>query len=411
MNSEYGKGPIFVHASPRGGSTYFFAVLRRIERLMCFNEAIIDIFGDFGKEGTANYTGSQSWNVNHKFFAGRGDFDEFVEAWDEVMHLYPMFPSFQDYLPANGILPKPLRDYLGALIGYAERKGKRAALCEVHSRGRAGALRHAFGGFHIAQYRDPLSQFGSFFRPLPEGGQWNFLSFPLFELGIAGNHPLYQIVPPQWRVPVLPWPVENRAQRWASATAYVAMVARPDAVEQVFRWHLFAWFLSNLAAISYSDMTLDLDKATDDPAYRQAIVAALGAAIGEAPDFTDLTRFTRYYEFEALDMARVADEVTGTIKVSLQDGRLQSAIASLGQMPPTVATEDAAELLLDKVARSLATMQASADRTRVSAAEWSAVVEKNRSIWFNPTMRTIAQRLYPLGAPLARAARRAGALR
>jgi hypothetical protein len=404
--------PIFVHASPRSASTYFFAVLRRIESLMCFNEAIIDVFSYYGKNGVARFKAGQKWNVNHHFLE-RDDFAEFVEAWDSVMHLYPMFPSFQDYLPPNGVLPDALHRYLAGLIAYAQSRNKRAALCEIHSRGRAGALRNAFGGFHIAQYRDPLSQFGSFFRPLSESGRWNFLAFPLLELGISGNHPLYSVVPQAWRVPVLPWPADNGAQRWSSAIQYMAMVASPrtDTIEKAFRWHLFSWVLTNLAAVCYSDFVLDIDKAYDDSGYRQSVSDTLASEIGVAPNFSDLAKFSRYYQFETLDMPLVCDQVVTAIKAALRDGRIERAIGMLGQQRPTIAVEAGVDLLLTKISGSLASIEASVDCSHVSVEEWNAVVHKNKMIWFNPTMRKIAQRVYPLGSPIVRAARRAGVWR
>jgi hypothetical protein len=41
--------PIFVHASMRSGSTYFFNVLRRNQSLMCFNETIMDGKRDYAR--------------------------------------------------------------------------------------------------------------------------------------------------------------------------------------------------------------------------------------------------------------------------------------------------------------------------------------------------------------------------
>src|ERR1700732_312864 len=163
--------PIFVHASPRSGSTYFFHVLRRNDSFLCFNESIIDVFSYYTKEEIGGLKVAQKWNVNHHFLQ-RDDFDEIIAAWDAVKHLYPSFPSFQNYLPSRGALPPALRAYLAGLMQFARDQRKRLVFCEIYSRGRAGALRSAFGGFHIAQYRDPLSQFGSFFRPLLEGGEW-----------------------------------------------------------------------------------------------------------------------------------------------------------------------------------------------------------------------------------------------
>ena len=400
--------PIFVHASPRSGSTYFFNVLRRNDSLMCFNESIIDVFSYYTKEDIAGLKVAQKWNVNHRFLQ-RDDFDEIIAAWDAVMHLYPPFPSFQNYLPSGGEIPSNLRAYLAGLMQFARDRGKRPVLCEIYSRGRAGALRGAFGGFHVAQYRDPLSQFGSFFRPLLEGGEWGFFTFPLMELGISGAQPLYRLVPEQWRPPVLPWPEDNRAQRWSSAVQYISMVAAPDSetLEKAMRWHLFSWFLSNLAALSYADLILDIDRAHDDASYQQAFIDRLASKCEVAVDFRDITKFPRYYEFDSLDVARLCDQVKSTMRKAISDGRLDQAVRALGALPPIFDAAAAAETLFLKLDSSLATMAASTVRCRISAKDWKAVIAKHRTIWFNPSVRILAQRLYPFAAPLARAARRA----
>jgi hypothetical protein len=321
-----------------------------------------------------------------------------------------MFPSFQDYVPSNGVLNPKIRAYLAGLMHYARSHGKRPALCEIHSRGRAAALREAFGGFHIAQYRDPLSQFGSFIRPVVEAGEWGFLTFPLMELGINGKQPLYRLVPEAWRVPVLPWPAEGRAQRWSSAVQYMAMAASPeaDSMEHLLRWHLFSWTLSNLAAVCYSDFALDIDKTHDNAGYRTSVIDALTSECGGVLDLSDLAKFSRYYEFEAVDVAAVCGEVESAMRDALRDGRVDAAIGALAMRAPIIPAAAAIELLLQKIRESLAAMEATPDRHRIGAAEWRAIVKKNRMIWFNPRLRVVAQCVYPLAAPLARAARRAG---
>ena len=156
--------PVFVHASPRSGSTYFFNVLRRNESLLCFNEAINNGFKGDQKGGKARYRlfdmprfSKQRVNLNHHFL-DRADFEEFIDARDAVMHLFPKFQVFENYIPKQGLLQAELASYLSGLIDYIQAQQKRPVLCEIYSRGRAGALRHMFGGFHIAGYRDPLSQ-------------------------------------------------------------------------------------------------------------------------------------------------------------------------------------------------------------------------------------------------------------
>jgi hypothetical protein len=400
--------PIFVHASPRSGSTYFFNVLRRDKSLMCFNESIIDVFSYYNKNDIARLKFGQKWNVNHDFLQ-RGDFDEIIAAWDAVKHLYPLFPSFQNYLPSGGQIPSNLRAYLDGLMQFARASDKRPVFCEIYSRGRAAALRSAFGGFHIAQYRDPFSQFGSFVRPVLEGGEWGFLTFPLMELGINGTHPLYRLVPERWRPPVLPWPEANRAKRWSSSVQYISMVATPhsETLQKAMRWHLFSWFLSNLAALTYADLTLDIDRAHDDASYERDFVQRLASGCKVTVNFGDIAKFLRYYDFDSLDVAHVCDQVRSTIKEAVFDGRLDKAVRALGAQPPIIDAAAAAEVLLSKLDSSLATMAASTDLCRISDKDWKAVTAKHRTIWFNPGVRVLAERLYPFAAPLARVARRA----
>jgi hypothetical protein len=406
--------PVFIHASARSGSTYVFSVLRRDNSLMCFNEAIIDGKRDYatfknGIDREPRDDQPPKWDANHHFL-DREDYAEFLDAWDEVMHLCPEFPELQNYLPRGGVLQEDLAAYLAALMKYARLRNKRPVLCEINSLGRAGALRGTFDGYHITQFRNPLSQFGSFVRALIDGGTWGFLAHPVAELGVTASHPLSRIVPEEWRAPNFPWRAESRARRWGSYARYVALTAssRPDTVEQLFRWHMFAWLLNNLSAISYSDLSLDIDKIHDVAAYRESIVAMLAAELGAAPDFSGIRKFDRYYDFESFDVAQVCDQVVSTARRAIDDGRLETAVRALGSKPPVTPIAAAAELLLAKIRESLSSMTTSAERRRINAAEWSDLAARNRKIWHNSSVRWIAERVYPLAAPVGRIARRAG---
>ena len=186
---------------------------------------------------------------------------------------------------------------MSGLRDYANSKSKRAVFCEINSRGRAGALRDAFGGFHAAQIRDPISQFGSFYRPFEEAGELGFLVHPLKELGINGNHPLYRIVADAWRPPAF-MAAGRSHPPWATTVEYFLLLTdrRPDTLEKIFRWHMFAWLLGNLAAIAYSDFVLDIDKAHGSADYRKTIDDVFARETGAELDFSDITRFSRHYE-------------------------------------------------------------------------------------------------------------------
>ncbi len=406
--------PIFVHASARSGSTYVFSVLRRYHSFVCFNEAIMDGKRDYANfkrasERIASDGDSKGWDVNHHFL-DREDYEEFLDAWGEAMHLCPEFPVFEGYLPPNANLQPNLIAYLAGLVQFAQSRGKRPVLCEINSRGRAGALRDRFGGYHIAQYRNPLSQFGSFIRALEDGGTWGFLSHPVTELGVNRSHPLYQIVPEQWRAPAFPWCADTRARRWGSDARYIAFTAsrEPGSVEKLFRWHMFAWLLNNIVAVSYSNLALDIDKVHDDAGYREVISAALAAEFGATPDFSEISKFERYYAFESFDMAQVCDQVVSAVTVARDDGRLDAAVRSLGKHPPVMTAAKAADQLIGKISESLSSMAASARQRRVKAGDWTALAAKHRKLWHAPAARWIAERVYPLAAPAGRFARRAG---
>jgi hypothetical protein len=405
--------PVFVHASPRAGSTYFFNVLRRNESLMCFNEAIVDgkigyaRFRKLRKQQRSRLEQQGRWDFNHHFL-DRMDSEEFLDAWDDVMHLCPFAPTFHDYLPCNGVISAELSPYLATLMRYARSRGKRPVLCEVYSRGRAGALRGEFGGYHIAQYRDPLSQFGSFLRALVGGRVWYFLANPLTELGTSSAHPLFRLVPEAWRVPSLPWRAETRAQRFGSEARYFAVAAalRPDNIERLFRWHMFSWLLGNLAAISYSDLILDIDRLHDEQDYRASVSGILKKKIGgAAPDFSDIEKFDRHYEFESFDVAVICEQVISVVRSALEDGRLDAALSMLGKEPLLVPATYSVELLADKIGDSLLAMAASPSRHTISVAGWQEIVVKNRRIWFYPGVRWLAEHIYPVASAVVRSGR------
>src|SRR5690349_1856982 len=114
MKSYPERRPIFVHASARSGSTYFFNVLRRMESLLCFNEAITDEFSyrkkkDYTRRKTdfARYKTRGDLLRAHFFLRADGK-SEFADAWDDIMRLYPPVPAFRDYVPSGGVLPDEL---------------------------------------------------------------------------------------------------------------------------------------------------------------------------------------------------------------------------------------------------------------------------------------------------------------
>lgn len=397
----------------RSGSTYFFNVLRRDQSLMCFNEAIMDGKKDTARAVRRQRSGDartvQRWDVNHHFL-DRPDYEEFLDAWDVVRDLCPDYPEFIGYYPINGAIPRDLVEYLTGLMRFARARGKRPVLCEVNSRGRAGLLREIFDGFHIAQFRDPLSQFGSAVRAILDGGGWGYLASPAVELGSAGGHPMIELVPQEWRPPALPWRTETRSAWWGSNIQYMSLVSDASArtIERVFRWHLLSWALSNLAAISYSDLILDIDRLHDEHEYRARVVELLENEVHVSLDLSDVKKFDRYYVFDTFDPALVCDDVISMFETCARDGRLEAAIKALAPLRPVVPVEYGCTVILAKLKMSLTSMTASDNRVSIPRSEWVAVCRHNQKIWYNPAVRQLAELTYPFATSVISAARRFG---
>ena len=246
--------PLFVHASPRGGSTYIFNVLRRLPPLVCFNEPFNDQFGLELTKTTIAYH-KEPWDTNHEFLE-KPAHHEYIAAWDEVMPRYRHGTGVRGYLPRAGVLPDEQRAYLASFFDYAASIGKRLALCEILSLGRVGAIRDAFGGYHVAQLRDPLSQWGAIFRQVEGYQAWPLLVLCLLQISQNRDEPLYRLIPDAGALPAGPWPAADRWERWGTVLEHVKVVktAAPAGLEKAFRWHMRAWLLNNTAALAYADL-------------------------------------------------------------------------------------------------------------------------------------------------------------
>src|SRR5262249_52046777 len=125
-------------------------------------------------------------------------------------------------------------------------------------------------------------------------------------------------------------------------------------------------------------------------------------------DFSDIRKFERYYEFDSFDMAEVCDQVASAVRGALNDGRLDAAVRTLGPQPPVMARAAAAKLLLPKIDAYSPAITSAAERRRISVDEWAELAAKNSKLWHRPSVRWVAERIYPLAAPVGRMARRAG---
>ena len=191
------------------------------------------------------------------------------------------------------------------------------------------------------------------------------------------------------------------------------MIFSPDskALEKVIRWHLLSWFLNNLAAIIHSDLIIDMDRLSDDFEYRESTCEILCAEIGTQPDFSDLTKFTRHYSFEDVDIARICNEIVVNISDAHENGKIDAAIASLSKGKPTVPMHVAIKMLRAKLESAMAEMASSNRVTNITSNQWKALVQKHRHLWAHPRLRCAMRYVYPFALPAVKAARQIGMLR
>lgn len=336
--------PIFIHASARTGSTFTYHCLRRDPALMVFNEAIID--GKPRSLGPPTLSGSTGW-ANQDFLTAP-DYIEFLDC-PEAMADCPEFPTFTDWTPK-------LERYLAKLIRAAQAKGRRPVFCEINSRPMAGWLRDKFGGYHLTQIRDPISQFGSFLRALFEGHTWGYLQHPLIELAIYN---------PGLGTPKLPWDISSRAAHWISDARYTALAASLSS-EELFRYHFLSWLVNNNNAIKHShNWFLNTDP---NPTFPIEV------------DWSGRKYFDRYYSLN-FSYGFVVQDCISHVKVN----------------------SDLINIAAESVAQYTQSPQ-----YFVSIHEWEAARSRARKLWHNSTIRWLAGKTYPFAAPVGRALRSAG---
>ncbi len=181
-------GPIWLHGSWRTGSTYVWHKFRADPRYLAYYEPFHERLEQMSIKD-AETARHDSWNSHHPNI-GAPYFEEykgFIEGAG-VAGFAPAF-SYRNFF----VNEDPLRDqraYLDALIGWADRQGRRPVFGFCRSWGRAAWFRrHAAPGVHIALTRDPLSLWRSVLQRHERYGDTYFLIMPLVTLMLSRREP------------------------------------------------------------------------------------------------------------------------------------------------------------------------------------------------------------------------------
>ncbi len=164
--------PVFIHASWRTGSTWFWSRFRAIPETLCFYEPFNADLAVLTAEKAATYgnawVGANHPNVGPYYL----EYGPLLRPGGGVQLYDPRF-AFEWFIPRGGVtgeLRQGEKWYLGQLLAQGTRSGKTVVLGFTRSMGRSHAIKNSFGGVHILQYRNLWRQWRSYVRHSDIGG-------------------------------------------------------------------------------------------------------------------------------------------------------------------------------------------------------------------------------------------------
>jgi hypothetical protein len=155
---------VFIHAAPRTSSTWFWTKFRELSSTLCYYEPFTYSLNWLTPERVSTLGGA-SWESRHP--AGDPYYLEYapllrktggVERFEQAM-------TMQWFIPQGGLrgeLRLSEKDYLSRLIRHAGEAGKIPVFGDCWSLGRLWAIKQAFSGLNIFQYRNLWQQWLSY---------------------------------------------------------------------------------------------------------------------------------------------------------------------------------------------------------------------------------------------------------
>jgi len=293
---------VFLHSGWRCASTYVWNRFRRNPHTTSFYEPFGENLARSSHKRIRRQT-AQGWDSRHPPLAQPyaeeyrpllRPFLKGVPGYHETFALERYFPT------AAGIGPEV--GYISRLILHARRRGTSPVLGFSRSLGRAAALKHALGGYHILIRRNPWQQWLSCrsYRDRMEISYFELCHFLILALAPAGTAArrfadtlhlpsLPQGMPQQLRF------LNSALQPWSDELSYRAFIA--------------VSLLSLAVAEPIADLVLDVDRLGRSPQYRETVRTRLLADVGLGVDFGDCRVPSRDLGLVPVDFASVERDV------------------------------------------------------------------------------------------------------
>jgi hypothetical protein len=270
--------PVFLHAWWRSGSTYVWSKLRENKSCRCYYEPLHERISTLDLTATKKDPDSELSRALRHPTTNKPYFAEYARLVRSGRLHYSPDLAYNRYLLQPDQTDQGLRNYLDELISSAHAANRRPVLCFCRSQMRSAWMKRHFGGFHVAQIRNPADQWASF------KVDRYFLSKMLF---IALK--LRDLYPDAF---VCSQPFERFARQVSKQSSLPAEVFTHYFVDPFINStdcldiFLVFWIASALQAISYCDFLLDIDLLSNDLGYRK-VATHWFDSIGCGVDFSD----------------------------------------------------------------------------------------------------------------------------
>jgi hypothetical protein len=270
--------PIFVHTWWRSGSTYVWSKLRENKSCRCYYEPLHERIASLNltvikADPDIKLSRALKHPIPKKHY-----FAEYAKPLRSGNLGYFPDLAYDRYLLQPAQTDERLRNYLDGLISSANAANRRAVLCFCRSQMRSAWMKQNFGGFHVAQIRNPADQWASF-----KIDSYFISKMILIALRLRDSYPRAFVHIP---------PFEAFAQQVAKRSSLPAEVFAQYFVQPFVNQRdcldifLVIWMASALQAVAYCDFLLDIDLLSADVEYRTGTMRWFDS-IGCHVDFSD----------------------------------------------------------------------------------------------------------------------------
>jgi hypothetical protein len=279
--------PIFIHASWRTSSTWFWLKFRGQSATLCYYEPFHEDLATL-THARAHSLGPGSWKTGASRHPRSSPY--FLEFRPLIrrsggVRLYRPEIAYQWFMPEGGIAgnlrPQELR-YVGLLLRHAGRREKIPVFGFTRSLGRLAALKRHFGGTHIFLYRNLWTQWAAYVGQSAAGNRY-FLETMLRVMLQAQDRFFAAAINP-YLVRAVACGLPAPCGKADLAAWLLDTMSEAELFGLFMALHLYLY----IAAQARADLAIDATRLARDRPYRETIANRLSVQTGLAIDLADV---------------------------------------------------------------------------------------------------------------------------